>query len=94
VRFFDIPHFRTEERALAAERLRQPQRLGRTPTSHNALIDLIDCLLRQPDGVFAMSTFIVFGLLKFVDGLLEIVSGIEHVLLERVGRPSAKHPES
>jgi len=41
------------------------------------LIDLVDRLLRQPDGVFAVSTFVVFGLIEFVDGLLEIVSGIE-----------------
>jgi hypothetical protein len=70
------------------------QRLGRAPTSHNALIDLVDCLLHQPDCVFAMSTFVVFGLLKLIDGLLEIVSGVEHVLLERIGRPTAQHPES
>ena len=48
-------------------------RLGPAPTSHNALIDLVDRLLHQPDGVFAVSTFVVFGLVEFVDGLLEIV---------------------
>jgi hypothetical protein len=57
------------------------------------LIDLVDCWLHQADRGFAMSAFVVFSLLKFTRGLLQIVSGGEHVLLVGVGASSAKDPE-
>ena len=69
----------------------RPQGCAVPPLS-NPLLAWSVCLIEPRPDRFSL-TLAVFELVKCTDGLLQIVSGVEHVLLERVGRPPTAFPK-